>query len=113
MPTWTDVGIEYEPYGCGTETFVRSREGFPAAGLRKSSPADSARQDHYMRTLRRIAEHLGTNTLPIFVRFGGERRRMDRGCVGHAVAAGLIEQPADGAGGVVEWVTLRANGTAS
>jgi hypothetical protein len=47
------------------------------------------------------------------VRFGGERRRMDRGCVGHAVAAGLIEQPADGAGGIVEWVTLRANGTAS
>lgn len=113
MPTWTDVGIEYEPYGRGTETFVSSREGFPAAGLRKSSPADSARQDHFMRSLGRIAERLGTNTLPVFVRFGGERRRMDRGCVGHAVAAGLIEQPVDGAGGIVEWVTLRADGIAS
>lgn len=110
MPTWTDVEIAYEPYGRGTETFVSSRDGFPASGLRKSSPAtDSARQDHFTRTLGRLADHLGTNTLPIFVRFIGECRRMDRGCVGHAVAAGLIEPPIDGAGGMVEWVTLRAN----
>lgn len=110
MPTWTDVKIEYEPYRRGTETFASSREGFPASGLGKSSPAaDSARQDHFMRTLGRMAEHLGSATLPVFVRFGGERRRMDRGCVGHAVAAGLIEPPVDGASGIVEWITLRAN----
>lgn len=116
MPTWVDVGIVYEPYGRGTETFVSSREGFPASGLRKASPAsDSARQAHFMRTLGRIAEQLGSPTLPVFVRFGGERRRMDRGCVGHAVAAGLIEPPVDGAGGIVEWITLRrdASRTAS
>lgn len=113
MPTWTDVGIDYEPYGRGTETFVSSREGFSAAGLGKTSPADSTRQDHFMRTLGKIAERLGTNTLPVFVRFGGERRRMDKGCVGHAVAAGLIEPPLDGAGGIVEWVTLRADGAGS
>lgn len=108
MPTWTDVGIRYEPYGQGTETFVSSRDGFPASGLRKSSSAkDSARQDHFMRTLCRLAEDTGSDTIPVFVRFGAERRRMDRGCVGHAVAAGLIEPPVDGAGGIVEWVKLR------
>lgn len=45
-------------------------------------------------------------TLPVFVNFDGYRRRMDRGCVGHSVAAGLIEPPADGVGGIVERVTL-------
>lgn len=114
MPIWTDVGIGYEPYGNGTETFVRSRDGFPADGLRKSSPADdSARQDHFMRTLNRLSEHLGSTRLPVFVRFDSECRRMDRGCVGHAVAARLIEPPVDSAAGIVEWVTLRGAWAAS
>ncbi len=113
MPTWMDLDIDYEPYGRGTETFVSSREGFSAAGLGKTSRADSSRQDHFIRTLGRIAEHLGTKTLPVFVRFGSERRRMDRGCIGHAVAAGIIEPPVDGAAGIVEWVTLRTSGTES
>ena len=107
MPTWTDVEIDYLPYGLGTETFIRSREGFSASGLRKSSPAvNSARREHFMQTLRRISEPLGSSTIPVFVRFKGERRRMDCGCVGHAVAAGLIEAPVDGVVGVVEQITL-------
>lgn len=60
MPTLTDVGIAYLLYAKGTETFVRSRESFPTAGLRKSSPAaDPARQDDLIGTLRRLSDHLG------------------------------------------------------
>ncbi|MES3081190.1 hypothetical protein O6X71_00175 [Sphingomonas faeni] len=87
---------------------MTSRDAFPAAGLRKSSPGrGSARQDHFMHTLHTLAEDTGSDTIPVFVRFEGKRRRMDRGCIGHAVAAGLIEPPVDGAGGFVEFVTLR------
>ena len=108
MPIWTEAGFAYEPYGAGSETFVRSHAGFPASGLRKTSAADdSARQAHFMGIVARLSERLGSPTVPVFIDFASELLRMDRGWVGHAVAAGLLEAPEDGVAGHIEWVTLR------
>ena len=107
-PVWVEVDIAYEPYGEGTETFVLSSAPFSADSLRKDSPADSARQAHFIRQLERISAALGTLDVPVFVSWAGERRRMDKGCVGHAVALGEVDALTDdGAAGWVKSVQLR------
>jgi hypothetical protein len=113
MPHWTPVPLVYEKYEKGTETFVTSDTTFDARSLGKATAAkDSERQEHFLRVLRNIAWHLGTEHVPVFVRFNGEKRRMDKGCIGHAVAAGVIEAPKNGLEGYVVSVTL-LNGQAS
>lgn len=108
MPTWTPLDLEYRAYGKGSEPFALSRDGFSAGDLGKRALApDSARQSHFEAELLRIGDAIGGDELPVFVGFCGERRRMDKGCVGHAVARGFIEPPADGPGGIVTSVTLR------
>ena len=85
-------------------------DGFAAGDLSKSAlAADSPRQAHFEAELLRIAEDVGSSDLPVFVQFrSGERRRMDKGCVGHAVARGFVEPPVNGRGGLVTTVTLRS-----
>jgi hypothetical protein len=108
VPNWTDVEIDYRPYGAGSEPFVKSRHGFSAAGLGKDAlAAGSRRQDHFEAELLRLRDATGTETLPVFVSFNGERRRMDKGCIGHAVARGFIEQVCDGPDGTVASVSIR------
>ncbi len=107
MPDWTPIPLDYEKYGNGTETFVTSETVFEASSLGKTGAAtDTERQDHFLNQLRNVAWHLGTDKVPIFLSFNGEKRRMDKGCVGHAVAAGAIEPPVDGPDGYVRSVTL-------
>ena len=107
-PAWVEVDLVYELYGEGTETFVSSSTPFAASSLGKDSPADSARQAHFIRQLDRLSKTLGTLDVPVFVSWAGERRRMDKGCVGHAVVSGEIDAPSDdGAAGWVKSVRLR------
>jgi hypothetical protein len=108
MPDWTPIPLDYEKFGRGTETFVTSETVFDAGSLGKTGAAtDTERQDHFVNQLRNIAWHLGSDTVPMFLSFNGERRRMDKGCVGHAVAAGAIEPPSNGPDGYVVSVILR------
>lgn len=108
MPTWTQLDLDYRPFGGGSEPFARSRDGFSAGDLGKRALAGgSGRQAHFEEELLRIAAAVGGDVLPVFVRFRGERRRMDKGCVGHAVARGFIEAPVDGPAGIVDSVVLR------
>jgi hypothetical protein len=110
MPIYTQVDFDYRPYGGERESepFARSRQGFSASGLGQVAPASgSERQAHFEAELRRVGEALGTNVLPVFISFNGQKRRMDKGCVGHAVTRGFLEQPSDGSEGVVTSVTLR------
>lgn len=107
MPDWTPIPLDYEKYGKGTETFVPSQTVFDESSFGKTTAAtDAARQDHFLRQLGNIAWHLGTNHVPVFLDFNGEKLRMDKGCVGHAIAAGAIEAPKNGPEGHVVSVTL-------
>lgn len=107
MPDWTPVPLDYEKYGKGTETFVASETVFDESSFGKMTAAtDAVRQEHFLRQLRNVAWHLGTENVPLFLSFNGEKRRMDKGCVGHAIAAGAIEAPKNGPDGHVVSVTL-------
>ncbi|QQO15208.1 hypothetical protein JJB99_03185 [Bradyrhizobium diazoefficiens] len=107
MPYWKPVPLDYEPYGEGTETFVASDSVFDASSLGKTTAAAKGpRQQHFLKQLENIAWHLGTRDVPVFVDFNGDKRRMDKGCIGHAVSAGAIESPRNGPDGYVISVTL-------
>ncbi|OPY93571.1 hypothetical protein A5906_17380 [Bradyrhizobium sacchari] len=107
MPDWKPVPLDYEAYGEGTETFVASESVFDASSLGKTTAtAKGPRQQHFLKQLENIAWHLGTRDVPVFVDFNGDKRRMDKGCIGHAVSAGAIESPMNGPDGYVVSVTL-------
>lgn len=110
MPDWTPIPLDYEAFEEGAETFVTSETGFDANSLGKTTPSPgSKRQDYFLGQLENIAWHLGTEDVPVFISFNGERRRMDKGCVGHAVAAGLLAAPTNGPDGHVISVSLLSN----
>lgn len=105
---WVDVDLEHRPYEGPSDVFAKSRRAFSAESLGKQSPAvNQHRQQYFHAELRRLAAALGSTDLPVFVRLRGERLRMDKGCVGHAVAAGVLEPPTNNAQGFVEYVRLR------
>lgn len=106
MPSWTPVPLDYERWTGETDVFVKSEAPFDAS-LGKVTPAkDTDRQAFFQDHLKRISWHLGTDTIPVFVDFNGDRRRMDKGCVGHAVAAGFLLPPQNNTEGYVTYVTL-------
>src|SRR5437868_4532948 len=85
MPIWTPLPLDYDKYQKGTETFVTSATVFDANSLGKITPAkDTERQEHFVRLLKNIAWHLGSPDVPVFLSFNGDKRRMDKGCIGHA-----------------------------
>jgi hypothetical protein len=107
MPEWIPVPLDYEKYGEGTETFVTSESVFDANSFGKTTASsDTKRQEHFLRQLKNVAWHLGTEQVPVFLDFNGEKRRMDKGCIGHAVAAGAVAAPVNGPDGHVISVTL-------
>jgi hypothetical protein len=109
MPVWTLLPLDYDKYAKGTETFVASTTEIDASTLGKTTPArDAERQEHFVRLLKNIAWHLGSANIPVFLSFNGDRRRMDKGCIGHAVAAGILEAPQNGPEGFIVSVTLAA-----
>lgn len=109
MVNWTEVPLDYEPLAGSNDVFVTSTSVFQADSLGKITPARGReRQAHFERQLRHIAWHLGSRTVPVFLSFNGERRRMDKGCVGLAVTAGVLESPIDGPEGFLTHVTLTA-----
>ena len=107
MPSWTFLPLDYQTLPGFNDVFVLATDSFVASSLGKTSPArNSERQAHFRSFLKNIAWHLGSQTVPVFVSFNGEQRRMDKGCVGLSVAAGVLEPPADGPEGYVTNVTL-------
>lgn len=113
MPEWTLIPLDYEPLyrdprENGTEVFVRSASGFSATSFGKiSRAADQRRQKFFEEKLRTIAWHLGSDSIPVFIDFNGDKRRMDKGCVGHALAPpALLALPVDGSDGYVTHVTI-------
>lgn len=107
MLSWTFLPLDYKALPTANDVFVRETEPFDANTLGKTLPTrKSVRQAHFEGLLRDIAWHLGSRTVPVFVSFNGDQRRMDKGCVGVAVAAKFLEQPVNGPEGYVTDVTL-------
>jgi hypothetical protein len=101
MPEWTIVPLDYEPVSGQSDVFVKATSPIDAASLGKTTPAPTtARQADFHEYLKRISWHLGSRSIPIFLDFNGDRRRMDKGCIGHAVAAGVLKAPINGREGV-------------
>ncbi|WP_417322000.1 hypothetical protein [Erythrobacter aureus] len=106
MADYQKTDLPYAPLG-QYKVWVESRNHFDASDLKKDTAADSDRQAQFISELKRLADHLGTATLPVFVQWPNVgRRRMDKGCVGHAVASGALEPPQNSAKGFVEHVAL-------
>lgn len=107
MPTRMRIPITVDNYNRGSHVFVKSASVFRAASLGKITPAtDSQRQAHFHRQLALIARSLRTPRIPVFFESNGRRLRLDKGCIGHAVAAGVIANPRDSSRGYVEHVDL-------
>ncbi|EMD81822.1 hypothetical protein [Pacificimonas flava] len=100
MPEWTTVPLEYEAASGQSDVFVKAASPIDAASLSKTTPAPTARQAYFHEYLKRISWHLGSRSIPIFLDFNGDRRRMDKGCIGHAVAAGVLKPPVNGPDGI-------------
>ena len=104
MPVATFVDLPFEEWD-GTNVFVKVLTPFSVSSLGKHTDAsDRERQEFFKRQVLRIAEHLQTNTIPVYIRFRGENqsRRMDKGCVGFALASGFFQRPADTAADLIE-----------
>jgi hypothetical protein len=101
MPEWMAVPIDYEPLSGQSNVFVKAASPIDADSLGKMTPAPSTgRQAYFHDYLKRISWHLGTHLIPVFLNFNGDRRRMDKGCIGHAVAAGVLKPPINGPDGI-------------
>ncbi len=107
MTNWVWVPLDYEPLPGSSDVFVKATSTFDANDLAKKSLArDRARQTHFETQLKHVAWHLGTKSVPVFLDFNGVQLRMDKGCVGHAVAAGFLRAPVNGPEGYVTHVEL-------
>jgi hypothetical protein len=101
MPEWTAVPLDYEPTSGQSDVFVKATSPIDADSLSKTTPAPAtARQAYFHECLKRISWHLGSRSIPVFLDFNGDRRRMDKGCIGHAVAAGVLKPPVSGSDGI-------------
>jgi len=112
MIDWTPVPFDYIKREEGSEVFVISQAPINATEIGKVTAArDKDRQAFFEELLRNIAWHLGTEHVPVYLSFNGEKRRMDKGCIGHAVAAGVLEAPQNGPEGFLVNVTIIAQST--
>lgn len=106
-PTWVEANIAYEPYAGASDVFAKTKTTFTAQSITKRTPAkDQARQSHFNGQLPRLAKAFGGADIPVFLSFQGVRMRMDKGCVGHAVAAGVLAVPQNNASGFIDQVRL-------
>ena len=100
MPTYQSIDLQYASLGPGM-VWVDSRDPFRPGSLGKVTAPDTDRQH--------LAQHLGTRTVPVFIRWPQVgRKRMDKGCVGHALASGYIEELITDADGYVSHVRVRS-----
>lgn len=101
------IGLPFHKFADGSPVFVKSQAPF-AADFGKDTPAeDRERQNYFHFWLEKLATHLNSRTLPVFIDWAsGEATRMDKGCVGHALAAGKISSVRVNATGHVTHVIL-------
>ena len=91
MRKYAFVDLPFLKYADGNDVFVKSRSGF-TDDFGKSTPAsDQLRQQYFHACLEKLRTHFGSDKIPVFLEWNtGECVRMDKGCVGHAIAANKI-----------------------
>ncbi|NPU15675.1 hypothetical protein HL666_33475 [Bradyrhizobium sp. 83002] len=94
----------------GAKTLSNPSQGKPASGFADEPARLTPRQAAFYRNLVRLAEQVGSRTLPItFLTKQGASKRMDHGCIKIAEHANFIEPLADSPSGVVETISLSWN----
>ncbi len=106
MAKYTKVDLPYAPLG-PYKVWVLSRDHFKAGDFKKNTDPDSKRQKQFIAEVKRLSDHLGTADVPVFVHWpNAGRLRMDKGCIGHAISAGAINEPENSSDGFVERIEL-------
>ena len=107
MPAY--LRIPYDPNEGQWILLRASSKTFSAREVRRSAVVNSsARQVSFEALLRQLSNYVGDNTVPVFISTPTKGEvRLDRGCIGHAVANGVLEATEDSSSGYVEFVTLR------
>jgi len=106
MPTYTRVGIDYAPMDA-TKLFVKDSSTFSASSLGKLTDPKSSRLHHFKRELLRLSAAIGSPRIPVFIQWpNAGRLRMDKGCVGQALASGFLLDLTNGDGGYVSHVEI-------
>lgn len=111
MPKFVQIPIQIAEYTLSSSSpFPRITHSkvptFAAETLRKNQPNRNPRQQWFEAQVMAIAEALGTNEIPIYIEMpDGARLRMDKGCIGFAVANGFLQMPRN-SGAFVEYVVL-------
>ena len=79
----------------------------PASEYKKGECEFTLRMENFYRNLLAMYRATGAKVLPIyFVTADGRRTRMDRGCIGHAVAEGFLAPLKDDEDGALRHVSL-------
>ncbi|TGV61070.1 hypothetical protein EN784_01335 [bacterium M00.F.Ca.ET.141.01.1.1] len=108
VPQWTFLPLDYEPWINGEDLFVRSADTFAAEFLERAKRApDPQRRQFFEDMLLSISWHLGSDAIPVFIDFNGDRRRMDPGCIDDALAEPrFLSTPQNGPDGYVTHVSI-------
>jgi hypothetical protein len=104
MPTYHSVPFDLDE---GIWTFLRqSKVGFSASTIdRACVPTSAPRQLHFQSELQRLKIHFSGHAIPVFLDFPSKKCvRLDKGCIGHAIANGVLRHPRNGPKRIVEEV---------
>lgn len=89
MPEHTHVDSEYHAYVGRSDVFSHSDPSLKDLRppfLKITQPKDPCRQAHFECVLLNLAEQFGSQ-VPTFLNWNGSLlNRMDKGCIGHAIA---------------------------
>ncbi len=102
------IALPFHRYADGSPVFIETPNGFAADFGKKTPAGDRERQRYFNSWLQKLGEQLGSNRIPVFIEWvTGEVTRVDKGCVGHALAAGLIQEVVIGQDRTVTHVILK------
>lgn len=106
MPSYQYVGANYEPVGV-YRVWSKGSKTYAANERSKTSNPNSDRQAQFEQELTILAQQLGTRRLPVYVSWQNAfGKRMDWGCIGHAVASGFLQPLEDCEQGYVSHVVI-------
>ncbi|CDX58746.1 hypothetical protein MPL3365_30285 [Mesorhizobium plurifarium] len=113
MPEWTFLPLDYEPPTSGRDLFVHSVDTFAAESLeRRKRALDPQCWQFFKKMLLNIAWHLGSDAIPVFIDFNGDRRRMDQDWINQALAEpSFLSAPENGPDGYVTHVSIAPKAT--
>jgi hypothetical protein len=92
-----------------SHVFRKSKTVFSTEDIKRKAVTtkNKVRQNHFENQLRLLSGELGSNIIPVFFILNGHELRLDQGCIGHAAANGVIDEPANNSEAFVDCVTLK------